>query len=85
MDVGQPAVGFQVLQFLANEPAVRRLRNCVFHWMELMGVQPNPRLSHVYKGVELAKKEKVGALPAVSRPPYGFFGAWRRTKTVFRE
>lgn len=34
-------------------------------WVELGGVVPNPRLSLVYEGIELAKKEKVDFILAV--------------------
>jgi len=34
-------------------------------WVELDGVLPNPRLSLVYKGIEIAKKEKLGLILAV--------------------
>ncbi|MDR1867688.1 MAG: iron-containing alcohol dehydrogenase [Treponema sp.] len=34
-------------------------------WVEFVGVQPNPRLSLVYDGIEYAKKEKVEALLAI--------------------
>ncbi|MDR2784269.1 MAG: iron-containing alcohol dehydrogenase, partial [Treponema sp.] len=41
------------------------LENAGVEWVELTGVQPNPRLSLVYAGIERAKKEKAGALLAV--------------------
>jgi alcohol dehydrogenase YqhD (iron-dependent ADH family) len=34
-------------------------------WVELDGVKPNPRLSLVYKGVEICKREKLGFILAV--------------------
>lgn len=34
-------------------------------WVELGGVQPNPRASLVYKGIELARQEKVDLILAV--------------------
>ena len=34
-------------------------------WIELGGVVPNPRLSLVYKGIELAKREKVDFILAI--------------------
>ncbi|MDR1221210.1 MAG: iron-containing alcohol dehydrogenase [Treponema sp.] len=43
----------------------KSLEDAGVEWVELTGVQPNPRLSLVYKGIELAKKEKVEALLAV--------------------
>ena len=41
------------------------LKNAGIEWVELDGVQPNPRLSLVYKGIEIVKKEKVGFILAV--------------------
>ncbi|MCL1836943.1 MAG: iron-containing alcohol dehydrogenase [Treponema sp.] len=34
-------------------------------WVELGGVQPNPRLSLVYKGIDIVKKEKLGCILGV--------------------
>jgi len=34
-------------------------------WVELDGVQPNPRLSLVYKGIDIVKKENLGFILAV--------------------
>jgi len=41
------------------------LKNAGVEWVELDGVQPNPRLSLVYKGIDIVKKEKLGAILAV--------------------
>jgi alcohol dehydrogenase YqhD (iron-dependent ADH family) len=41
------------------------LKNAGVEWVELDGVQPNPRLSLVYKGIETVKKEKLGFILAV--------------------
>jgi alcohol dehydrogenase YqhD (iron-dependent ADH family) len=41
------------------------LKKAGVEWVELSGVLPNPRLSKVYEGVELAKKEKVELILAV--------------------
>ena len=41
------------------------LKNAGVDWVELDGVQPNPRLSLVYKGVDTVKKEKLELILAV--------------------
>jgi len=41
------------------------LKDAGVEWIELDGVLPNPRLSLVYKGIEIAKKEKLGMILAV--------------------
>jgi alcohol dehydrogenase YqhD (iron-dependent ADH family) len=41
------------------------LKKAGVEWVELSGVLPNPRLSKVYEGIELAKKEKVELILAV--------------------
>jgi len=41
------------------------LKKAGVEWVELTGVQPNPRLSLVRKGIELAKKENAGLILAV--------------------
>jgi alcohol dehydrogenase YqhD (iron-dependent ADH family) len=41
------------------------LKNAGVEWVELDGVQPNPRLSLVYKGIDIVKKEKLGFVLAV--------------------
>ncbi|MDR0315744.1 MAG: iron-containing alcohol dehydrogenase [Treponema sp.] len=41
------------------------LKNAGVEWVELDGVQPNPRLSLVYKGIDIVKKEKLGFILAV--------------------
>ncbi|MDR0583927.1 MAG: iron-containing alcohol dehydrogenase [Treponema sp.] len=41
------------------------LKNAGVEWVELDGVQPNPRLSLVYKGIEIVKKEKLELVFAV--------------------
>ncbi|MDR2194822.1 MAG: iron-containing alcohol dehydrogenase [Treponema sp.] len=43
----------------------RSLEKAGVTWIELTGVQPNPRLSLVYTGIALAKKESVEAVLAV--------------------
>ncbi|MDR1575238.1 MAG: iron-containing alcohol dehydrogenase [Treponema sp.] len=41
------------------------LKNAGVEWVELDGVRPNPRLSLVYEGIELVKKEKLALILAV--------------------
>ena len=41
------------------------LKKSGVEWVELTGVVPNPRLSLVYKGIEIAKKEKLELVLAV--------------------
>jgi alcohol dehydrogenase YqhD (iron-dependent ADH family) len=41
------------------------LKEAGVQWVELSGVKPNPRLSKVYEGVEICKKEKPGFILAV--------------------
>ncbi|MDR1100301.1 MAG: iron-containing alcohol dehydrogenase, partial [Treponema sp.] len=41
------------------------LKKAGIEWVELAGVQPNPRLSRVYEGVELCKKEQIKFILAV--------------------
>ena len=41
------------------------LKKAGVEWVELGGVVPNPRLSLVYKGIEIAKKEKLTLILAV--------------------
>jgi alcohol dehydrogenase YqhD (iron-dependent ADH family) len=41
------------------------LKNAGLEWVELSGVQPNPRLSLVYKGIDIVKKEKLDFILAV--------------------
>jgi alcohol dehydrogenase YqhD (iron-dependent ADH family) len=41
------------------------LKRAGVEWVELSGVQPNPRLSKVYEGIDLCKKEKLGFILAV--------------------
>jgi alcohol dehydrogenase YqhD (iron-dependent ADH family) len=41
------------------------LKKAGVEWVELSGVLPNPRLSKVHEGIELAKKEKVECILAV--------------------
>jgi alcohol dehydrogenase YqhD (iron-dependent ADH family) len=41
------------------------LKNAGVSWVELDGVQPNPRLSLVYKGIDIAKSEKLEFILAV--------------------
>jgi alcohol dehydrogenase YqhD (iron-dependent ADH family) len=41
------------------------LKNAGVAWIELDGVQPNPRLSLVYKGIDIVKKENLELILAV--------------------
>jgi alcohol dehydrogenase YqhD (iron-dependent ADH family) len=41
------------------------LKNAGVEWVELDGVLPNPRLSLVYQGIDIVKKEKLGLILAV--------------------
>ena len=41
------------------------LKNAGLEWMELDGVRPNPRLSLVYTGIEMVKREKLEFILAV--------------------
>jgi alcohol dehydrogenase YqhD (iron-dependent ADH family) len=41
------------------------LKSAGVQWVELDGVKPNPRLSKVYEGIELCKKEKLEFILAV--------------------
>ncbi len=41
------------------------LKEAGIEWMELAGVQPNPRLSLVQEGITLCRKEKIGFILAV--------------------
>jgi len=41
------------------------LKNAGVEWVELTGVLPNPRLSLVYKGIDIVKKEKLELILAV--------------------
>jgi alcohol dehydrogenase YqhD (iron-dependent ADH family) len=41
------------------------LKDAGVEWVELSGVKPNPRLSKVYEGIEICKKEKTGFILAV--------------------
>jgi alcohol dehydrogenase YqhD (iron-dependent ADH family) len=41
------------------------LKKAGVEWVELSGVKPNPRLSKVYEGVEICKKEKLQFILAV--------------------
>jgi alcohol dehydrogenase YqhD (iron-dependent ADH family) len=41
------------------------LKNAGLEWVEFSGVKPNPRLSRVYEGVEICKKEKLEFILAV--------------------
>jgi len=41
------------------------LKSAGVEWVELTGVLPNPRLSLVYKGIEIVKKEKLELILAV--------------------
>jgi alcohol dehydrogenase YqhD (iron-dependent ADH family) len=41
------------------------LKNAGIEWTELDGVRPNPRLSLVYKGIDIVKKENLGFILAV--------------------
>ena len=41
------------------------LKNAGIEWVELEGVMPNPRLSLVYKGIDIVKNEKIGLILAL--------------------
>jgi alcohol dehydrogenase YqhD (iron-dependent ADH family) len=41
------------------------LKKAGLEWVELDGVQPNPRLSLVYKGIDIVKREKLGFILAI--------------------
>jgi alcohol dehydrogenase YqhD (iron-dependent ADH family) len=41
------------------------LKDSGVEWVELDGVRPNPRLSKVYEGIELCRKEKLECILAV--------------------
>jgi len=41
------------------------LKNAGVEWVELDGVQPNPRLSLVYKGIDIVKNEKLDMILAI--------------------
>jgi alcohol dehydrogenase YqhD (iron-dependent ADH family) len=43
----------------------KSLKEAGVEWVELSGVLPNPRLSKVYEGIELVRKEKLGFILAV--------------------
>ena len=43
----------------------KSLKEAGLEWLELDGVQPNPRLSLVYKGIDIVKKEGLGFILAV--------------------
>lgn len=65
--------GSRVLIHHSGEPfvlgLVERLKTYIeqagLSWVELGGVVPNPRLSTIYKGIELGKKEKIDCVLAV--------------------
>ena len=47
------------------ETVTRSLKQAEVHFTELGGVQPNPRLSLVYQGIELCRKENIDFILAV--------------------
>lgn len=47
------------------DTVVESLKDNGIEWVEVSGVVPNPVLSKVHEGVEIAKKENVGAILAV--------------------
>jgi alcohol dehydrogenase YqhD (iron-dependent ADH family) len=47
------------------EAVKNSLKKAQVEWVELSGVKPNPRLSKVYEGIEICKKEKLGFVLAV--------------------
>ncbi len=47
------------------ETVTKSLREAGVHFTELGGVQPNPRLSMVYQGIELCRKENIDFILAV--------------------
>ena len=70
----QKGTPFRVLLHHSGGSAVRSglidrvkdsLKKAGLEWLELDGVQPNPRLSLVYKGIEIVKKEKLEFILAV--------------------
>jgi alcohol dehydrogenase YqhD (iron-dependent ADH family) len=56
---GGHAVTSGLLETLKNS-----LKEAQVEWVELSGVKPNPRLSKVYEGIEICKKEKLGFILA---------------------
>ncbi|MDR0386985.1 MAG: iron-containing alcohol dehydrogenase [Treponema sp.] len=57
---GGHAVSSGLLETVKNS-----LKEAGVGWVELSGVKPNPRLSKVYEGIDLCKKEKLGLVLAV--------------------
>jgi alcohol dehydrogenase YqhD (iron-dependent ADH family) len=57
---GGHAVSSGILETVKNS-----LKKAGVDWVELSGVRPNPRLSKVYEGIDLCKKEKLGFVLAV--------------------
>ena len=47
------------------EQVITRIQNTTIPFFELAGVQPNPRLSLVYKGIEICRKESIDFILAV--------------------
>jgi alcohol dehydrogenase YqhD (iron-dependent ADH family) len=47
------------------ETVKKSLKKVGVDWVELSGVRPNPRLSKVYEGIDLCKKEKLGFVLAI--------------------
>lgn len=47
------------------DAVVRQLKSAEITWVELGGVEPNPKLDLVYEGIRLGKQEQVGFLLAV--------------------
>jgi alcohol dehydrogenase YqhD (iron-dependent ADH family) len=57
---GGHAAASGLLETLKNS-----LKKAGVEWVELSGVKPNPRLSKVYEGIEICKKEKINFILAV--------------------
>jgi len=67
--------GYKKVLLLAGQGSIKRntvyeqtvgsLKGSGVNWVELWGVQPNPVLSKVYEGIQVARDEKVEAILAV--------------------
>ena len=47
------------------DKVIEQLKNADIQWEELSGIEPNPRIESVRKGVEICKKHGIGAVLAV--------------------
>ena len=47
------------------DKVIEQLKNAGIQWEELSGIEPNPRIESVRKGVEICKKHGIGAVLAV--------------------